>query len=67
MLYREQTLIGCFSSPPSSWQKALDVEHEEAHNLQQLITHILPIESWRDGFGMMRTGEAVKILVDMEG
>ena len=65
-LYKELDFVGCFSSPPSSWQKALAVEADEAVKLRKLVTHILPLDDWEQGFEMMHTGEAVKILVDME-
>ena len=66
LLYKELDLVGCFSSPPSSWELALAAEREEAAKLRQLVTHILPLEAWEQGFAMMHTGEAVKILIDME-
>ena len=66
LLYKELDLIGCFSSPPSSWQKALAVEGSEADKLRKLVTRIMPLEDWEEGFRMMRSGEAIKILVDME-
>jgi threonine dehydrogenase-like Zn-dependent dehydrogenase len=66
LLYQELDLVGCFSSPPSSWQKALAAEAEEAAKLRKLVTHIMPLEQWEQGFAMMKSGEAVKILVDME-
>ncbi|MFH1085541.1 MAG: alcohol dehydrogenase catalytic domain-containing protein [Chloroflexota bacterium] len=66
LLYKELDLVGCFSSPPSSWDKALAVEHAEAAKLRQLVTAIMPLDEWERGFQMMRGGEAVKILVDME-
>jgi L-iditol 2-dehydrogenase len=66
LLYKELDLVGCFSSPPSSWQKALAVEAEEAAKLRKLVTHILPLDQWERGFAMMQSGEAVKILVDMK-
>jgi len=66
LLYKELDLVGCFSSPPSSWEKALAVEAAEAAKLRTLVTHILPLEAWEQGFKMMQSGEAVKILVDME-
>jgi threonine dehydrogenase-like Zn-dependent dehydrogenase len=66
LLYKELDLVGCFSSPPSSWQKALAVEAEEAPKLRKLATHILSLDEWERGFAMMVSGEAVKILVDME-
>jgi len=67
LLYKELDLVGCFSSPPSSWEKALAVEAEEAGKLGKLATHVLPLDEWERGFAMMRTGEAVKILIDMQG
>ena len=67
LLYKELDLVGCFSSPPSSWEKALAVEAQEAGKLGKLATHILPLKEWERGFAMMRTGEAVKILIDMQG
>jgi threonine dehydrogenase-like Zn-dependent dehydrogenase len=66
VLYKELDVVGCFSSPPSSWELALAAEVEEAGKLRKLATHILPLEAWERGFAMMRTGEAVKILIDME-
>jgi L-iditol 2-dehydrogenase len=66
VLYKELDLVGCFSSPPSSWKKALAVEAEESTKLRKLVTHVLPLDDWEEGFAKMRTGEAVKILVDME-
>ncbi|MBN1640155.1 MAG: alcohol dehydrogenase catalytic domain-containing protein [Anaerolineae bacterium] len=66
LLYKELDLVGCFSSPPSSWVLALAAARAEAPKLRQLVTHVLPLDAWEDGFAMMRTGEAVKILVDME-
>lgn len=66
LLYKEFDLFACFSSPPSSWEKALAIEPAEAGKLRQLVTRILPITAWEEGFTAMRRGEAVKILVDLE-
>jgi len=66
LLYKELDLSGCFSSPPSSWEKALAAEPDEAAKLRKLVTQILPLEEYEKGFAMMREGKAVKILVDLE-
>lgn len=65
LLYHELDLVGCFSSPPSSWALALAAEAEEAPKLRRLVTGILPLERWEEGFAMMRRGQGVKILLDM--
>jgi len=66
LLYKELDLAGCFSSPPSSWQRALAAEVEEAAKLRKLVTRIIPLQDWREGFEMLRRGEAVKILIKLE-
>ena len=66
ILYKELDLVGCFSSPPSSWQKALEAEAAEAAKLRKLVTRIIPLDAWEEGFEMMRKGDAVKILIDLE-
>lgn len=66
LLYKELDITGCFSSPPSSWHLALGAEAQEAHKLRRLVSRIIPLSAWDEGFAMMRRGEVVKILVDME-
>jgi L-iditol 2-dehydrogenase len=66
LLYKELDIAACFSSPPSSWQKALAAEAEEATKLRKLVSRIIPLDAWEEGFEMMRQGRGVKILVDME-
>ncbi len=65
--YHELNLVGCFSSPPSSWELALAAEPEEAPRLRRLVTAVLPLEAWAEGMAMMRRGEGVKILLDLGG
>ncbi|MHB1296583.1 MAG: zinc-dependent alcohol dehydrogenase [Anaerolineae bacterium] len=66
LLYKELDLSACFSSPPSAWEKALAAEPDEAPKLRKLVSDIIPLADWERGFAMMRRGEAVKILVDLE-
>jgi L-iditol 2-dehydrogenase len=66
LLYNELDVVGCFSSPPSSWDKALAAAPEESPKLRQLVTDIISLDDWEQGFSMLRTGNAVKILVDLE-
>ena len=66
LLYKEIDLAACFSSPPSSWDKALAAEAEEAPNLRRLVTAILPLDRWQEAFDLLRRGEAVKVLLRLE-
>ncbi len=65
MLYKELDLFGCFSSPPSSWEKALAAERDEAPKLAQLV-QVQPFDRWEQAFDQLRHGEVVKTLLDME-
>ena len=66
LLYKELDIAACFSSPPSSWRLALNAEREEAPKLHKLVTKIIPLEAWAEGFEMLRSGKGVKILIDLE-
>lgn len=66
LLYKELDLCACFSSPPSSWERALSVEADEADKLRRLVTAILPLERWSEGFTMVRQGRAIKVLLDLQ-
>jgi threonine dehydrogenase-like Zn-dependent dehydrogenase len=65
-LYRELEPVGCFSSPRSAWQLALQAEPQEEAKLRHLATHILPLARWQEGFELLRNGQAVKVLLDLE-
>jgi L-iditol 2-dehydrogenase len=66
ILYKELDVFGCFSSPPSSWELALEAGVDEASKLRRLVSEILPLDEWKIGFDRMRRGEVVKILIDLE-
>ena len=66
LLYRELDLAGCFSSPQGAWELALAAEPEEQAKLRLLATHVLPLGRWREGFELLRSGQAVKVLLDVE-
>jgi len=65
LLYKEVNIVGCFSSPPSSWMKALEHLVSLEENLKKLITQVIRLREWEKGFELMRTGQAVKVLVDL--
>ncbi len=65
LLYKELDVFGCFSSPPSSWQKALAAEADEAAKLSQLV-QVRPFDEWKLAFDQLRKGQVVKTLLDME-
>ena len=66
----QAVLIGLVGSEtiPVPWNTLLykAAEAEEAPNLRRLVSAILPLDRWNEAFDLLRRGEAVKVLIQME-
>jgi 2-desacetyl-2-hydroxyethyl bacteriochlorophyllide A dehydrogenase len=62
-LFRALTVSFSYSSRYTSWQRALSLFARGAVDPARLITHVLPLEEWERGFGLARSGEAVKVVL----
>jgi L-iditol 2-dehydrogenase len=60
---RELTLAGSHTSNPVSWVLALNLLAAGKVDLEPLITTSLPLAEWDTGFDMMRSREAVKVVL----
>lgn len=60
---RELILSGSRTQKKSSWGKAITMLTEHRFPLQNLITHVLPLENWSEGFMLTRTKEAIKVIL----
>jgi L-iditol 2-dehydrogenase len=60
---RELSLVGSHTSNPVSWVLALNLLAAGKVNLQPLITTVLPLAEWRRGFELMRTRQAIKVVL----
>lgn len=60
---KELTLTGSRATTSSSWSKALALSGSGKINTDKLITHILPIEEWEHGFSLVRSKEAIKVVL----
>jgi len=59
----ELLLTGSRTQKQSSWLKALDILNRTHIPLKELITHVLPLESWREGFDLTLRREAIKVIL----
>jgi L-iditol 2-dehydrogenase len=64
IIQRELTYIGTRSQKPSSWPLALDLLANGKIDADKMITKIVPLEQWRDGFDAVRSGDQIKVLVE---
>ncbi|MHA7742858.1 sorbitol dehydrogenase [Priestia aryabhattai] len=63
IIQREITYIGTRSQKPSSWHIALKLLEEKKINTEKMITKIVPLDYWRQGFEAVLSGNEIKVLV----
>lgn len=63
-LFRALTVSFSYSSKYTSWERTLSLFERGAIQPEQFITHVLPLEEWRHGFDLSRSGEAVKVVLE---
>jgi len=61
---RELTIRGSFGQRPTSWDRALALLADGVVDPGALITHVLPLEDWEEGFDICRSGCAGKVVFD---
>ncbi len=63
-LFRALAVTFSYSSKFTSWERALSLFEREALKPAQFITHVLPLSEWERGFGLARSGEAIKVVLE---
>lgn len=63
---RELTLLGAFASP-DSFATAVDILDRGLVDWRPLVSHVLPLEEIHRGIELLRSGEAVKVVIDVRG
>ena len=64
LAWKEIRLTGTFGQKFSAWRTALRLLEEGRVDTEAMVTDILPLERWQEGFGMMERGEGLKILLE---
>jgi L-iditol 2-dehydrogenase len=63
-LFRALTVSFSYSSKYTSWERVLSLFERGAIDPAQFITHVLPLDEWERGFDLLRSGEAVKVVLE---
>ncbi|KPK75677.1 MAG: hypothetical protein AMJ79_10300 [Phycisphaerae bacterium SM23_30] len=64
VLYGEIRLIGSFSQKFTAWREAIKLFSQGKIRARPLVTDILPLERWEEGFQRCFSGEAVKVVFE---
>jgi threonine 3-dehydrogenase len=63
MTRREVRLVGSIGRTWETWRRVLQLIDAESLNLKPLITRVLPIDKYREGFEMVRSHNVMKVLL----
>ncbi len=63
-LFRALTVSFSYSSKYTSWERALSLFERGVVQPRQIISHVLSLEEWSQGFDLARSGEAVKVVLE---
>ena len=63
IMLRQIDLLGCRGDPTASWIKALQILGTGKLNLKPIITDILPLSRWEEGFRLASSKNSLKVLL----
>ncbi|WP_044747642.1 zinc-binding dehydrogenase [Bacillus alveayuensis] len=63
IIQKEITMVGSRSQKPSDWEPALALMNEKRVNAKALVTHQFTIAQWEQAYKVIKSGEAIKVLL----
>ncbi|WP_214780574.1 zinc-binding dehydrogenase [Exiguobacterium sp. s22] len=63
VVQREIIYIGTRSQKPSSWHTALNLLERNKIDTDKMITKVVPLEKWREGFEAVMAGNEIKVMI----
>ena len=62
--YKELRVTGSFAQRWTAWKRALHLLEMKAIQLRPLISDILPLAAWEEGFRRLERKEGLKVLLE---
>ncbi|GMG68174.1 zinc-binding dehydrogenase [Tetragenococcus halophilus] len=66
ILQKEINYIGSRSQKPSSWEKTMELLSDQVISPEQIVTSIISLENWKDGFENSIAANDIKVVIDLE-
>ena len=60
---KELSIIGSRTQKPSSWDKAINLVNKGRVNLKELVSDVLPLSNWKEGFRRAKKKNSIKIIL----
>jgi len=67
ILYKQLHVAGSVAYSVSTWDRLLKILNQRAIKLEDLITHTLPLDRWREAFDLCERKVALKVLLSPSG
>lgn len=62
-IFKAVSILFTYGSTYDSWETALKLMSNHKINVKPLITHVLPLERWREGFELLEQKKGIKVLM----
>jgi L-iditol 2-dehydrogenase len=63
ILYKQLHVVGSVAYSVATWDRLLKILNQRAIRLNDLITHTLPLERWKEAFDLCERKKALKVLI----
>ena len=63
IIQKEIHVVGSRSQKPDDWEPAFTLMSEGKVNAESLITHVFNITQWEEAYNVIKSGEAIKVLL----
>ncbi|RMF95185.1 MAG: hypothetical protein D6734_06095 [Candidatus Schekmanbacteria bacterium] len=63
VMIRQLSVLGCRGDPTPCWNEAIDILATGKIDIEPIVSHILPLEKWEEGFKLSMSGESLKVLI----
>jgi len=63
ILYKQLQVVGSVAYSINTWDRLLKILNQRAIRFDDLITHRLPLERWKEAFDLCESKKALKVLV----
>ena len=63
-IFKAAQLTFCFSSSWQSWETVLQLMENGVLRPEEIITHTMPLEQWKEAFEALENREAIKAILN---
>jgi L-iditol 2-dehydrogenase len=67
VLYKQLHVLGSVGHSLATWRRAMAIFEQKKITLEPLISHVLPLSRWREGFDLCENKQGVKVLLQYDG